>query len=247
MFWTVHNPLWHILSLSQGNLAGTTSSSVREEYSYMKANTFVLFSTKVFPFILISLSVVLKINIHINEKKCTGDAWANKIIWTKFFFFLKQLSVLQIFIYVLHNCVNNCCIATTYKLMAKPHICNIYTILCPERIGIFFTVHVPNLKRQCIWNILMSAPCKNWGTVDPTRGMGLHFGWELTRAGAIIHLDVIAPLVGSPIILSFEYFLSQTPWELLLKCIKKCKCFANYTISSCPDKTFTKCCKISFP
>lgn len=168
---------------------------------------------------------------------------ANKITWIKNF--LKQPSVLQIFISGLRNCINNCCIATTSKLMTKIHICNIYTILCPERIGVFFTVHVPNLKRLCIWNILMSAPCKNWGTVDPTHGMGLGFGWEVNRAGAI-NLDVITPLVGSPVILSFEHFLSQTPWELI-KCIKKGNCFANYTITPYPDKTSTKCCKISFP
>lgn len=161
-------------------------------------------------------------------------------------FFLKQPSVLQIFISVLRNCINNCCIATTYKLMTKIHMCNIYTILCPERIGIFFTVHVPNLKRPCIWDILMSGPCKNRGMVNPTHGIGLGFGWELTRAGAIIHLDVISPLVGSPIIFSFEHFRSQIPWKLLIKCIKKCNCFANNTITPYPDKTSTKCCKINF-
>lgn len=86
---------------------------------------------------------------------------------------------------------------------------------------------------------------KNWGTVDLTHGMGVSFGWELTRAGATIHLDVITPLVASLVILSFEHFLSQTLWELLLKCIKKCKCFANYTITPHPDKTSRECCQIS--
>lgn len=135
---------------------------------------------------------------------------------------------------MLHNCISNCYIASTYKLMTKMCICNIHTILCLERMGIFFTVRVPNLKRECIWNILMSAPvtktapCKNWGTVDPTHSLGLSFGWELTRAGATIQLDVITPLVGSPVILSFEHFFSQTPSELLIKC----NCFANYPITS---------------
>lgn len=191
MFWTVHNPLWHILSLSRGNLAGTTSSSIREEYSYMKANIFVLFSTKIFPFILISLSVVLKINIR-NEKSALKISELIKLFglnlfWNNHLFFR--------YLYMLHNCVNNCCIATTYKLITKIHICNIYTILCPERIGIFFTIHVPNLKRQCIWNILTSAPYKNWGAVDPTHGMGFSFGWELTRLGAIIHLEWFTSLL----------------------------------------------------
>lgn len=65
-------------------------------------------------------------------------------------FFLKQPSVLQIFLSVLHNCISNCCIASTYKLMTEICIHNIHTILCPERIGIFFTVRVPNLKRECL-------------------------------------------------------------------------------------------------
>lgn len=92
----------------------------------------------------------------------------------------------------------------------------------------------------------MSAPCKNWGTGDPVHGMGLTFGWELTRAGAIIHLDVITSLVGSPVILSFEHFLSQTPWELLIKCIKKSNYFANYTITPHPEITSTNAAKSVF-
>lgn len=143
MFWTVHNPLWHILSLSQGNLAGTTSSSLRKDYCYMKANIFVLFSTKVIPFNFISLAVVLKINIHINEKSALKMPELIKLFGLNFFW---NNHLFFGYLYVLHNCINNCCIATTYKLTTKIRICNIYTILCPERIEMFFTVHVPNLK-----------------------------------------------------------------------------------------------------
>lgn len=73
---------------------------------------------------------------------------------------IKQPSVLQIFISVLHNGINNFCVVSECKLFTKICICNIYTIVWPETIGIFFTVRVPNLKRECTWNSLTFVLCK---------------------------------------------------------------------------------------
>lgn len=46
---------------------------------------------------------------------------------------------------MLDNCINNCCIATTYKLMTKMHH---FTSRKKKKL---FTVHVPNLKRKTVY------------------------------------------------------------------------------------------------
>lgn len=70
------------------------------------------------------------------------------------------------------------------------------------------------------------CPLWNWETAGRPQSLGLSSGWERTRAGTTVDLNAITPLVGAPVLSSFEHFLSLAPrgW---IKCTKKCDRFAN--------------------